>query len=127
MFASQQRRPSLYCAAFNAKTGNAVVVLTNATSHDWAFPLDVVQGRPRPSYWIAPERGIPGWFGEFEEGIAGVGWIYSRDSSGRYVRSDLTGHIHRVTGLFTNVVLHPREFLSFSYRSAMCVDSQRSE
>jgi hypothetical protein len=109
-----ERAPRLVCAAFDPKTRITIVVLTNATNRDWSFPVNVVRGLPKPSYWVAPEKSIPGWCWEFEEGILGAGWIYSRDPSGRYVRSQVLGPPHQMTVARSNIVLHPKEFLRFS-------------
>ncbi len=116
MSASASRRdvPKLVYSAFDSTTGTAVVLLTNASSRSWSFPLHIVQGLPRPSYWIVPERGPPGWFPEYEEGIRGAEWTYTRDSSGRYYPAEPIRSGQRVTVAFSNVVLRPQQFLSFS-------------
>jgi hypothetical protein len=111
---SPQGGPKFVFTAFDPKTGMAVVVLTNTTSRSWSFRLNVVQGSLKPAYWIAPEKGIPGWGLEYEEGIWMSGCIYSRDSSGRYTRSDLAGSGPHLTAGISNVVLQPQQFLTFS-------------
>lgn len=106
--------PKLVYSAFDSTTGTAVVLLTNASKRTWSFPLHVVQGSPRPQYWIVPERGRPMWCPEFEEGIRSAGWTYSRGASGTYSFAEPIRSGQRVTVAFSNVVLRPHQFLSFS-------------
>jgi len=112
---STRRGPTLFCAAFDPKSRTAIVELTNATTRSWLLHLNVVQGLPKPSYFITPEKkGLPGWGTEFEEGIYCSGYLYRRDSSGRYLQPEVPGPSPHLTGTLTNVVLHPQQVLTFS-------------
>src|SRR5438876_3409671 len=112
---NMRRGPTLFWAAFDAKSRTAIVELTNATTRSWLFQLNVVQGLPKPSYSIAPEKkGMPCWGGEFEEGIHCSGYLYRRDSSGRFLAPEVPGPSPHLAGTLTNVVLHPQQALTFS-------------
>src|SRR5437899_1398477 len=89
---STRCRRTLFCSAFDPKSRTAIVELTNATSRSWLFQLHSVQGLPKPSYFITPQKkGIPGWGAEFEEGIYCSGYLYRRDSSGRFLTPEVPG------------------------------------
>ena len=110
-----RRGPTLSCSAFDPQSRTAIVELTNATHQSWLFQLHVAQGLPRPSYFIASEKkGLPGWGSEFEEGIYCSGYLYRRDLSGRYLAPEVPGPSPHLTGTLTNVVLHPKQVLTFS-------------
>lgn len=112
---STRRGPTLSCSAFDAQSRTAVVELTNSTKQSWLFQLHVAHGLPTPSYFITPEKkGLPGWGSEFEEGIYCSGYLYRRDLSGRYLAPEVPGPSPRLTGALTNVVLHPKQVLTFS-------------
>jgi len=112
---STQSGPTLFCSAIDPESRTATVELTNTTTHTWLLRLHVVQGSPKPSYFITPEKkGLPGWGVEFEEGIYCSGYLYRRDSSGRYLQPEVRGPSPQLTGTLTNVVLHPQQALTFS-------------
>jgi hypothetical protein len=107
--------PTLFCSAFDSTKGMAVVQLTNATNREWMLRLHVVQGVPRPSYFITHvNQGLPGWGAEFEEGIYCSGFLYSRDSYGHYSPPEIIGQYPKLSIAFTNVILQPKQALEFT-------------
>lgn len=106
--------PTMFCSAMDPTTGMATVELTNATARDWSFRLYVAQGQPTPCYFITPEKeGLPGWGVALEEGIYCSGFLYRRDSSGRYIAPEVVGSWPSLTAKLTNIVLRPQQALSF--------------
>ncbi|HVR37254.1 MAG TPA: hypothetical protein VMS21_15535, partial [Methylomirabilota bacterium] len=112
---STPRGPTLLCSAYDPKSRTAIVELTNATSRSWLFRLHLVQGSPRPSYFITDQKkGMPGWGIEVEDGILHANYLYRRDSSGRFGAPERSGRAPRLTTTITNVLLEPQQALTFS-------------
>jgi hypothetical protein len=113
-FFTARRGPTLSCSGFDAQNRTTIVSLTNTTKQSWLFQLQVAHGRPKPAYFITPQKGLPCWGLEFEEGIYCGAYLYRRDSSGKYLAPERAGPSpHHVTSTLTNIVLQPQQALTF--------------